>query len=71
MTKDKRGVSARTDIIQLVKEWKVEEGAWQYRELGSAHGGAFEGGTGTLFNFHCEVTTNVCDCLDQGDVLRM
>ena len=32
------GVSARTAINQLVKEWKVEEGAWQYRELGGAHG---------------------------------
>ena len=31
-------MSARTAIIQLVKEWKVEEEAWQYRELGGAHG---------------------------------
>ena len=31
-------MSVRTAIIQLFKEWKVEEEAWQYRELGGAHG---------------------------------
>ena len=38
LTKYKKGVSARTAIFQLGKEWKVEEGAWQCRELGGAHG---------------------------------
>ena len=28
----------KTAIIQLVKEWKAEEGVWQYREMGGAHG---------------------------------
>ena len=37
-TKKRNGVSSKTAIIQMVKEWKIEEGAWQYRELGSAHG---------------------------------
>ena len=58
----------------MVKEWKVAEGAWQYKQLGDAHevfGGTFEGGTGMLFNFHSKVTTSVGDCLDQGGVLRM
>ena len=36
--KKKNGVSAKTAIIQVVKKWKVLEGSWQYRELGSAHG---------------------------------
>ena len=31
-------MSARTAIIQLAKEWKVQEGAQQYIELGDAHG---------------------------------
>ena len=31
-------VGAITAITQLVKKWKVEKGAWQYRELGDAHG---------------------------------
>ena len=36
--KKKNEVSAKTAIMQVVKEWKVLEGSWQYRELGSAHG---------------------------------
>ena len=31
-------MSTRAAINELVKEWKVEKGAWQYRELGGAHG---------------------------------
>ena len=46
-------MSVRTAIIQLFKEWKVEEEAWQYRELGGAHGillGPFMGESGRSFS---------------------
>ena len=73
LTKYKKGVSARTAIFQLGKEWKVEEGAWQCRELGGAHGvlwGLLRGERGRS-NFHSKVTSGVGDCLDQGGILRM
>ena len=55
----KNMVRAKTTIMQVVKEWKILEGSWQYSELGSAHGIVFGSLRGKV-----KVIASVGDCLD-------
>ena len=65
-------VSAKTAIKQAANNGRYKE-AWQYRELGSAHGillGFSEGWGGALICIHGKVKASVGDCLDQGGIFR-
>ena len=65
------GVSAKTAINQAANNGRYRE-AWQYRELGSAHGIllGFSEGWGALTSIHGRVKASVGDCLDQGGIFR-
>ena len=68
----KMGVSAKTATKQMANNGRCKKEAWQYRELGSAHGIVlgFLRGARMLTSIHSKVTASVGDCLDQGGIFR-
>ena len=71
-TKKEIGVSTKTVIKQVANNGRSKKEAWQYMELGGAHGILLWllRGEGALTSVHSKVTASVGDCLDQGCIFR-